>query len=112
MSVRREVRLWVAQRATAMVLAVCVTVHLVTIIMAVRGGLTTAEILGRTRGSAAFAIFYGVFVLAAAIHAGIGIRNVASEWLGWRGLRAELAVTAFAFLLMVLGLRGVWAVYA
>ena len=112
MSVRHEVRLWAAQRATAMVLAVCVTVHLVTIIMAVRGGLTTAEILGRTRGSVVFAVFYGVFVLAAAIHAGSGLRNVASEWLGWRGFGAELAVTAFAFLLTVLGLRGVWVVYA
>jgi len=112
MSVRHEVRLWVAQRVTAMVLAVCVTVHLVTIIMAVRGGLTAAEILGRTRGSVAFAVFYGVFLLAAAIHVGVGLRNVASEWLGWRGLGAELAVTAFAVLLMVLGLRGVWAVYA
>jgi fumarate reductase subunit C len=112
MSATREVRLWVAQRVTAMVLAVCVCVHLVTIIMAVRGGLTAAEILGRTRGSVAFAVFYGVFVLAAAIHAAIGLRNVASEWLGWRGDSAEVAVTVFAFLLTVLGLRGVWAVYA
>ena len=37
--------LWIAQRASAAVLALCVVVHLATIIYAVRGGLTAAEIL-------------------------------------------------------------------
>ena len=36
---RLEARLWLAQRITALVLAVCVVVHLVTIIYAVREGL-------------------------------------------------------------------------
>ena len=111
MSVRREVRLWVAQRATAAVLAFCIVVHLATIIYAVRGGLTAAEILERTRGNVAMAIFYSVFVLAAAIHSGIGLRNVAAEWLGWRGSPARFAATFFSLLLAILGLRAVWAVF-
>ncbi len=112
MSVHREVRLWAAQRATAAVLALCVLVHLATIIYAVRGGLSAAEILGRTRGSIGWAAFYAIFVLAAAIHASIGLRTVLAEWLGWRDGGAEFAITVFAFILTVMGLRAVWAVFA
>ena len=46
MSVRFEARLWVTQRATAAILAACVVVHLVTIIYAVRLGLSAADVLG------------------------------------------------------------------
>jgi fumarate reductase subunit C len=112
MSARREVALWVAQRATAVILAVCVAVHLVTIIYAVRGGLSAAEILGRTRGSVAFATFYTVFVIAAAVHGAIGLRTIAAEWLGFRGAAAELAMTGVGLALMLLGLRAVVAVVA
>ncbi|MBM3384761.1 MAG: succinate dehydrogenase, partial [Betaproteobacteria bacterium] len=45
MSFRSETLLWVAQRASAAVLGVCVAVHLATMIYAVRGGLSAAEIL-------------------------------------------------------------------
>ena len=107
---KREVALWVAQRGTAVVLALCVAVHLVTIIVAVRNGLTAAEILGRTRGSIAWASFYGVFVVAAAVHGAIGLRNVASEWLGVRGDTLEVGMTLVGFVLTVLGLRAVYAV--
>lgn len=112
MSARREAALWVAQRGTAVVLAVCVVVHLATIIVAVRGGLTAEEILGRTRGSVAWAAFYGVFVIAAAIHGAIGLRAIAAEWLRWRGDSAEVAVTVVGLLLTVAGLRAVAAVVA
>jgi fumarate reductase subunit C len=107
---RGEARLWIAQRASAVVLAVCVVVHLVVIVYAVRGGLSAAEILGRTRGSAAWAAFYGVFVLAAAVHAPIGLRAILAEWLGWRGRPLGVFVHLFALLLAALGLRAVWAV--
>lgn len=110
MSAPREVRLWVAQRATAVVLALCVIVHLATMIYAVRGGLTAAEILGRTRGSIAFGAFYSTFVIAAAIHAAIGLRTIAAEWLQWRGQSAEIAITVAGFLLTIAGLRAVAAV--
>jgi fumarate reductase subunit C len=48
---RDQALLWAAQRISAAVLALCVVVHLVTIIYAVRNGLSAAEILGRTRGN-------------------------------------------------------------
>jgi fumarate reductase subunit C len=108
--VRREVALWVAQRATAAVLALCVVVHLVTIVYAVRNGLSAAEILGRTRGSLGWGVFYAVFVVAAAIHGAIGLRTVASEWLRVRGDVLEVGMTLAALALTVLGLRAVYAV--
>ena len=40
MNTRLEARLWIAQRATAVVLAFCVAVHLATIIYATRAGLS------------------------------------------------------------------------
>lgn len=110
MSARREAALWVAQRGTAMVLAFCVVVHLVTIIYAVRHGLSAGEILERTRGSVGWAAFYSVFVVAAAIHGAIGLRTIAAEWLGFRGDAAEVAMTLAGLALTVLGLRGVVAV--
>ena len=110
MSARREAALWVAQRGTAVVLAVCVAVHLVTIIYAVRHGLTAAEILARTRGSVGWAAFYGVFVFAAAIHGAIGLRTIAAEWLGFRGDAAEVVMTVAGVALTMLGLRAVFAV--
>ena len=74
-----------AQRASAAVLAVCVTVHLFTIVYAVRGGLSVPEILERTRGSVAWFAFYSLFVLAVTVHVPIGLRAVLAEWLRWRG---------------------------
>ena len=109
---RGEARLWVAQRASAVVLALCVAVHLVTIIYAVRAGLTAAEILERTRGSVAWFTFYSVFVLAVTVHAPIGLRAVLSEWLGWRGRSRDLALLLFATLIAWTGMSAVLAVFA
>jgi fumarate reductase subunit C len=108
---RREAALWVAQRATAIVLAFCVAVHLVTIIYAVRGGLTAADILGRTRGDVAWAAFYVIFVVAVAVHGAIGLRTVLAEWFGLRGDRVEVALAFAAVVLAALGLRAVVAVF-
>ncbi len=110
MSARAESLLWAAQRATAALLALLVAVHLATIVYAVRGGLTAAEILGRARASLGWPVFYAVFVLAASVHAAIGLRTVAGEWLGWRGRGADAAAAGVAVGLAVLGLRAVAAV--
>ena len=91
-------------------LALCVVVHLVTMTVAVRGGLTAAEILGRTRGSVTWMLFYGLFVVAVAIHAPIGVRMVIAEVLGRHGRGIDIAMLAFAFVLLALGLRAVAAV--
>ena len=112
MSIRGETRLWIAQRASAAVLALCVLVHLAVIVYAVRGGLTGAEILARTRGNAAWFAFYSVFVLAVTVHAPIGLRTVLGEWLGWRGRSRDVALFAFSILLAWMGMRAVLAVFA
>jgi fumarate reductase subunit C len=110
LSVRTQVLLWGAQRASAAVLALCVVVHLATIIYAVRGGLTAAEILARTSGSLAWAVFYGVFVAAVAVHAPIGLRNVLAETFGWRGRGLDIFVLLVGIVLALWGWRAVYAV--
>lgn len=107
-----QARLWYWQRISAMVLALCVIVHLVTIVYAVRGGLTAAEILARTQGNWAFAAFYLVFVAAVAVHAPIGLARIVEEWLGWRSRASATLAALFAVGLLALGLRAVWAVVA
>lgn len=105
-----ERRLFLLQRLTAMLLAPLVLVHLGVVLWAIRGGLTAAEILGRTQGSVGWALFYGLFVLAAAVHAPIGLRNVLIEWIRLSRRAADVLSVAFGVLLLVLGLRAVWAV--
>ena len=110
MSAKGETCAWLAQRASAAVLALCVAVHLATLIVAVHSGLSAMAILGRTRGSVAWAAFYALFVIAVAIHAPLGLRTVAAEWLSWRGRGADAACAAVGVALLVLGLRAVAAV--
>jgi fumarate reductase subunit C len=112
MRARAETRLWIAQRASAAVLALCVVVHLIVIVYAARSGLSAAEILGRTRGSLGWCFFYSVFVLAAAVHAPIGLRTVAVEWLGWRGWWLSVITALAAVALAAIGARAVVAVFA
>lgn len=109
-SPRVQVLLWAAQRASAAILALCVVIHLITIIYAVRGGLSAAEILERTRGSAGWATFYGLFVAAVSVHAPIGLRNVLAETLGWRGRSLEVSIVVLGALLAAFGGRAVYAV--
>ena len=106
-----QVRRFYWQRVSAMVLLGCVLGHLAVMIYAVRGGLSGAEILGRTQGHWGFALFYGVFVVACAVHVPLGLANIAREWAGL-GERAARALShAFGLLLLVLGLRAVVAVF-
>lgn len=111
MTFRAQTLLWVAQRASAAVLALCVTVHLATMIYAIRGGLSAAEILSRTKGNPGWLAFYSLFVLAVALHAPIGLRSVLHEWLGWRGASRDAILVALAMLLAVLGMRAVLGVF-
>ena len=111
MSTRVETLLWIAQRASAAVLAACVAVHLATIIYAVQNDLTAAEILGRTRGNHGWLAFYTLFVVAVSVHAPIGLRAVLLEWLRWRGASRDVALALFAGLLAWMGMRAVLAVF-
>jgi fumarate reductase subunit C len=109
---RAEALLWGAQRASAAVLAVCVLVHLATILYAVRGGLTAAEILSRTQGSLGLALFYGLFVVAVAVHAPVGLRAILRETFGWKGPALDLATAVFAAFLVWFGWRAVAGLFA
>jgi len=105
-----NVRLYVWQRATAALMLPLVLVHVTVIFYATRRGMTAAEILARTRGSIVWAALYGTFVVAAAIHAAIGVRNVLTEWSPLGERAASLFVMAFGAALLLLGLRAVAAV--
>jgi fumarate reductase subunit C len=105
-----NVRLYVWQRLTAAVLAPLVLVHIAVIFYASHKGLSAAEILGRTRGSIAWGAYYGAFVLAAAVHAPIGLRTVLMEWTPLPARACGLIAVAFGLMLAVLGLRAVAAV--
>ena len=107
-----EATLFVLQRLSAKVLAPLVIVHLALILYAVHGGLSAGEILGRTQGSVAWGAFYTLFVVAVAIHAPIGVRNILREWTRWRGRSLDVASVVLATALLALGLRAVAAVVA
>ena len=105
-----EAGLFAVQRLSAKLLAPLVLIHLALILYAVQGGLSAAEILGRTQGSVAWGGFYVLFVVAVAIHAPIGVRNVVREWSRWRGRSLDVASVVLAMVLLALGLRAVAAV--
>ncbi|OGA64849.1 MAG: succinate dehydrogenase [Betaproteobacteria bacterium RIFCSPLOWO2_12_FULL_65_14] len=104
--------LWIAQRASAAALGVCVVVHLAVVMYAVQGGLSAAEILGRTRGNAAWFAFYSFFVLAVTVHTPIGLRAILIEWLGWRGPSRTGFLVIVTALLASMGMRAVLAVFS
>ena len=112
MNAKAQTFLWVAQRASAAVLGVCVLVHLATMIYAVRGGLTAAEILNRTQGSVAWLAFYSLFVLAIVVHVPIGLRAVLGEWLKWRGPSRDWVLVLFSSILGFMGMRAVLGVFS
>lgn len=105
-----DVRLYLAQRITALIMAPLVLGHLVVIIVAVQGGLDAAEILSRTRGSLGWAAFYGLFVVAAAIHGAIGLRVVVHEYFGLQGTALSTFTSIAGLILLFMGLRAVAAV--
>ncbi len=98
------------QRLSALVMAPLVVGHLAVMIYAVRGGLSAAEILGRTQGSFGWAVFYGTFVLAVSVHAAIGLRVIIAETLNVKARLLDLMSWSIGLGLLALGLRAVFAV--
>jgi fumarate reductase subunit C len=105
-----SLRLYVWQRLTAAIMVPLVLLHIAIIFYATRRGLSAADILARTRGSLTWALLYGTFVAAAAVHAAIGLRTVLIEWWPLNERAAAACAFAFAALLLALGLRAVAAV--
>ncbi len=103
-------RRYLLQRVSAMILAPLVLAHLVLIVYAVRGGLSAGEILTRTQGSIGWGLFYTTFVIAAAVHASIGLRNVLQEWLPLGARTVTVIAHSSGLLILLLGLRAVYAV--
>ncbi|HJO97512.1 MAG: succinate dehydrogenase [Rhodospirillales bacterium] len=104
------VRLYLAQRLSALILAPLVAGHLAVIFYAVQGGLDGAEILSRTQGSVGFALFYGLFVIAVSVHGAIGLRVVVHEHLKLAGRTLDGFTLATGAVLLGLGLRACVAV--
>ncbi|MFN7002372.1 MAG: succinate dehydrogenase [Roseinatronobacter sp.] len=105
-----EFHLYMAQRLSALVMAPFVLVHIGVMIYAIQGGLTAAEILGRTQGSVFWFLFYGMFVVAVSIHAAIGLRTILSEWAGLRGSVLNLTALVIGVILFAMGAQAVFAV--
>lgn len=112
MTARIETLLWLAQRASAAVLALAVLIHLGTVIYAVRGGLTAAEIIERLQGNVAWLLFYVIFIFAAAVHAPLGLRTILAEMTPLRGPLLGLPVAAFGVIVAVMGWRAALALFA
>ncbi len=107
-----ELRLYMAQRLSALVMAPLVLGHIAVMIYAIQGGLSAAEILGRTQGSVLWALFYGSFVIAVSVHAAIGLRTILYEWAGMRGGVLNGVALGICALLLAMGLQAVYAVTA
>ena len=105
-----DLRLYMAQRLSALLMAPFVLVHLGGMIYVIQSGLSAQDILGRTQGSLPWMLFYGGFVVTAGVHGAIGLRTIAQEWFGLRGRALSLLGWAVGLGLITLGLRAVFAV--
>lgn len=105
-----NLRLYMLQRITALLMAPLVLGHLAVMIYAIQGGLSAAEILGRTQGSVLWFLFYGTFVVAVSVHGAIGVRTVVHEWGGLKGVGLDIFMWVTGTGLFALGARAVWAV--
>lgn len=104
-----ETWLYALQRLTAIVMLPMVVAHLATILYASHIGLTAEAILARTQSSPWIALFYTSFVIAAAIHAPLGIRMILIEWGRTSRKLASWVALALCIVFLSLGMRGVFA---
>ncbi|WP_300035155.1 succinate dehydrogenase [uncultured Roseobacter sp.] len=107
-----DLRLYMAQRISALIMAPLTLGHIAVMIWAVQGGLSAGEILGRTQGSVFWFLFYGTFVAAVSVHAAIGLRVIVYEHVGISGKTLTALTWAVFAVLIAMGARAVWAVTA
>ncbi|MEQ8506423.1 MAG: succinate dehydrogenase [Rhodospirillales bacterium] len=108
---RAETLEWLVQRVSAMVLALCVIVHLAVIVIAVQGGVTSKEIVARVGGSVPWLLFYSTFVVAVALHAPAGLRNILREYTGLGKRATHWIMAGVCVLILVMGFRAVIGLY-
>jgi fumarate reductase subunit C len=105
-----DLRLYMLQRLSAMMMAPLVLTHLGVMIYAIQGGLSAGEILSRTQGSLFWMLFYGLFVASVSVHAAIGLRVILHEVTGLRGTALAGFTWVTGLVICGLGARAVWAV--
>jgi len=79
-------------------------------IYAIQGGLSSAEILGRTQGSVMWFLFYGTFVVAVSVHAAIGLRVIVAETFKMAGFALSVLTWSLCLIFLFMGARAVMAV--
>lgn len=105
-----DIKLYMVQRITALIMAPLTLGHLAIMIYAVQGGLSADEILGRTAGSVFWFLYYATFVIAVSLHSAIGLRVIVFEVFGLRDLWLRAFTWAVSLTLLLLGARAVFAV--
>lgn len=110
MGQRLDIWLWLVQRGTAVLLAVFVLIHFVTIVLTIGHDVSAGAIVARVAGNSLFLLFYGLFAASAALHGSIGLRNILRETTG-TGRAADLVSLAACALLLWLGLRAAFGLY-
>ncbi|MEP6356100.1 MAG: succinate dehydrogenase [Hyphomicrobiales bacterium] len=105
-----DIRLYMLQRITALIMAPLTIGHLAVMIYAIQDGLSTGEILGRTQGSIFWFLFYGSFVVAVSIHAAIGLRVIVHEMTGLKDIPLRAFTWGVGLLLLAMGMQAVMAV--
>lgn len=105
-----DIRLYMLQRITALIMAPLTLGHIAVMIYAAQGGLSAAEILGRTQGSSMWFLFYGTFVVAVSIHAAIGVRVIVSETFKVVGFGLDAFAWLICLSMLIMGGRAVLAV--
>jgi len=86
-------------------------IHLITIMIAVQGELTVAEIVARVRNHLVWGVLYGIFIFTAILHATIGLRNIISEMSNLNEKLIGIMVSLYALSSLLLGffaLRAIW----
>lgn len=111
-NVRVETKLWVWQRLSAAVLAVCVIIHLIVIVYAVQDGLTAEEIITRVSGNFLWLGFYSVFVIAIAVHAPIGVRTILKEMTSISPRATHMIMATFSIVILAMGFRAVIGLFS
>ena len=104
------IKLYMAQRLSALFMIPFTFLHLGLMVYAIQGGLSAGEILSRTQGSLLWFLFYGGFVLSVSVHASIGLRVIIHEIFGTKEMILNILTIAVGLGLLLLGFRAVLAV--